>query len=92
MSEALLHDISWKLRLLARQHCVTDSSGRLLRGAIDYGLELIRGGVNDALDHLQDYGRLSPVDEACVAIATRVVGENRPIIRALQRELDQRDA
>lgn len=88
MSEALLYDISQQLRLLARANVRTTPDGRILSGRIDYALELLRGGVNDALDHLQDDGRLSPVDQACVAMATRTIGANRLLIRDLRRQLE----
>lgn len=88
MSEALLYDISQQLRLLARANVRTTADGRLLGGQIDYALEQLRSGVVDALEHLQDHGRLSPVDQACLAIATRTIGANRPLIRSLRRELE----
>lgn len=88
MSEALLYDISQQLRLLARANVRTGIDGRILGGRIDYSLELLRGGVLDALDRLQDAGRLSPVDEACLAVAQKRIGANRPLIRDLRRELE----
>jgi hypothetical protein len=89
MSEALLYDISQQLRLLARANVRTTADGRLLSGQVSYSLEHLRSGVNQALDHLQDDGSLNPVDRACVAIATKTIGANRPLIRTLRRQLEE---
>jgi hypothetical protein len=88
MSEALLYDLSQQLRLLARASVRTTTDGRILSGQVDYSLEHLRSGVNEALDHLQDRGSLSPVDQACLATATRVIDSNRPLIRDLRRQLE----
>jgi hypothetical protein len=88
MSETAIYDMSQQLRLLARANVRTTVDGRVLSGQINHSLEHLRSGVNEALDHLQDHGSLSPVDQACLAIATRVIDSNRPLIRDLRRQLE----
>jgi len=88
VSEAFLYDISQQLRLLARANVRTTADGHILGGQVDYALEQLRSGVLDALEHLQDNGRLSPVDQACLVVATRTIGANRPLIRDLRRQLE----
>jgi hypothetical protein len=92
MSEALLYDYSQQLRLLARANVRTTADGRLLSGTISYALELLRGGLGDAIDHLQDHGRLRPVDEAVIETVTRTIEANRLKIRFLRREVEALEA
>jgi hypothetical protein len=88
MSETAIYDLSQQLRLLARANVRTASDGRVLSGQINYSLELVRSGVLEALEHLQDGRGVSPVDQACLSRATAIIGANRPLIRDLRRQLE----
>jgi hypothetical protein len=88
MSETAIYDMSQQLRLLARANVRTTVDGRLLSGQVNYSLELLRSGVLEALEHLQDGRGISPVDQACLSQATAIIGANRPLIRDLRRQLD----
>jgi len=88
MSETAIYDISQQLRLLARANVRTATDGRLLSGQVNYSLELLRSGVLDALEHLQDGKGVSAVDQICLSQATAIIGANRPLIRDLRRQLD----
>jgi hypothetical protein len=88
MSETAIYDISQQLRLLARANVRTATDGRLLSGQVNYSLELLRSGVLDALEHLQDGKGVNAVDQVCLSQATAIIGANRPLIRDLRRQLD----
>lgn len=83
--EHLLSDLSQKLRLLARRHCVNGPDGRLLRGAIDQSIETLRLQLLEFLEAIQDQ-RPAPDGPATLAICRQLVEAHRSTIRELARD------
>ncbi len=82
--EHVLHDLSQKLRLLARRDCITSADGRLLRGAIDQAIESVRVQLLEVLEALQD-GLPAPHTHQTLATCRQLAETHRSTIRVLRR-------
>ncbi len=85
--EHVLHDLSQKLRLLARRDCITSADGRLLRGAIDQAIESLRIQLLEVLEALQD-GLPAPNAPQTLATCRQLVDTHRSTIHDLRRRFD----
>lgn len=92
MSEALLYDLSQRLRLLARASIVCGRDGRVISGGIDLQVEALRLQVLDALEAFQDSRRLSGTAAEAVARATDLAWQQRQVIVSLRRQVEREAA
>ena len=92
MSEALLYDLSQRLRLLARASIVCGRDGRVISGGIDPQVEALRLQVLDALEAIQDSRNLSGTASEAVARATDLAWQQRQVITSLRRQAEREAA
>ncbi|QPN62800.1 hypothetical protein [Synechococcus sp. CBW1004] len=81
--EHVLHDLSQKLRLLARRNCITTADGRLLRGAIDQTIESLRVQLLEVLEAIQD-GLPAPHANQTLAACRQLAEAHHAAIRDLR--------
>lgn len=92
MSEALLYDLSQRLRLLARASVRTGRDGRVLAGGIDPQVEALRLRLLEALECFQDCQSLGPLGAEVVARATELAWQERQVIISLRRQVERESA
>ena len=85
--EHVLHDLSQKLRLLARRDCITSADGRLLRGAIDQAIESVRVELLEVLEALQD-GLPAPHAHQTLATCRQLAEAHHNTIGELRRQFN----